>query len=311
MKLKRYWLCSLVGILLASFYPLYMGISVLAEYLANGSVAAENYPKYIIPYTPISLALIVGTALLYIAVKSGKKYAQAVLSALSVAVFFAFEFLLENLVIVTTTVKVTLESWQMYLCIATPLAMQTETVESLLGGEYSPAMKLHFYMISVVLILAAINCFFGFGQMLQSGDCRRKKPLILQTVATVLFFALCVLACFTAFFRTGEILVSPLSAWLMGIFFVVLGVTVGMYAASFLQQKPWALSVLLPAVLAAAATAAMYIGEMILLGGELYRFGSGILFERLGALALAPIDLLIILLSGAFTALIANRSNRE
>ena len=49
----------------------------------------------------------------------------------------------------------------------------------------------------------------------------------------------------------------------------------------------------------------MYIGEMCLLSGNLYRFGTGWFFERLGRLVLAPVDILIILASGLITALIA------
>ena len=57
----------------------------------------------------------------------------------------------------------------------------------------------------------------------------------------------------------------------------------------------------------------MYIGELILLSGHLYRFGNGFFFDGLGALVLAPIDLIVILLSGGITAVIlkpiANRKN--
>ncbi len=41
-------------------------------------------------------------------------------------------------------------------------------------GEYSPAFKLHFYLISVVLLLVILNSLYGFGQMLQSGETKRK-----------------------------------------------------------------------------------------------------------------------------------------
>ena len=48
----------------------------------------------------------------------------------------------------------------------------------------------------------------------------------------------------------------------------------------------------------------MYVGEMILLSGHLYRFGSGFFFHGIGSIVLAPVDLLIILLSGAICALL-------
>ena len=51
--LKKYYVFSLLGILLASIYPLYMGIKVGVDMIKHGTVFAENYPKYIITYTPI------------------------------------------------------------------------------------------------------------------------------------------------------------------------------------------------------------------------------------------------------------------
>lgn len=58
----------------------------------------------------------------------------------------------------------------------------------------------------------------------------------------------------------------------------------------------------IPAAVACIVTVVMYIGELILLSGHLYRFGSGRFFSGLGALVLAPADVLVVLLSGAVTA---------
>lgn len=46
-----------------------------------------------------------------------------------------------------------------------------------------------------------------------------------------------------------------------------------------------------------------------MLNGNLYRFGSGILFDEIGELVAAPVDLLVILLSGGITALICKFIN--
>jgi len=40
------------------------GFKVIDDMVRNGVVLAENYPKYIIPYTPISLAVIIAVLLL-------------------------------------------------------------------------------------------------------------------------------------------------------------------------------------------------------------------------------------------------------
>ncbi|MBQ4112428.1 MAG: hypothetical protein IJD38_06505, partial [Clostridia bacterium] len=97
-----------------------------------------------------------------------------------------------------------------------------------------------------------------------------------------------------------------LSAILMSAFFVLFGVTVGIYVASFTLNKKPLLSVWLPSISAAIVTLVMYIGEMILLSGHLYRFGDGVFFAGIPGIVLAPVDIVVIIASGVVAAIIAN-----
>lgn len=313
---RNYYILSLAGMLVASFYPIWMGVKVVADMIRFGTVYAEDYPKYIIPYTPIAISVILGVAVMPMLIKKLKRTALLVGSALSVAVFFATELMLESMVTVTRTVTgmfSTLENWQMYMCYIPPDAFEerTWTEVDVLMGEYSPAFKLHFYIISVVLIISILNCVYGFAKMIATGDKSRKKPLILQSVASAAFLGMCIWACFTAFYRSGEIKVSALSAVLMSVFFVLFGVTMGIYVASFTLNKKKVLSILLPSLTASVVTLVIYIGEMILLSGNLYRFGDGFFFDGIKGIVLAPVDIVVILLSGAVTALISCSINRK
>ena len=313
---RIYYLLSLLCVLFASCYPIYMGITVIVDMIRYGTVYAENYPKYIIPYTPIALALLVGVALIPVALKYFKKYTLLFGTVISTALFFAFEFILEKLVVVTRTVTETvgwvdvskLEDWQMYMCYVPPnnFEERTWTEVDVLMGEYSPAFKLHFYIISIVLILSILNCFYGFAKMIQTGDKSRCKSLTIQSIASGAFLGMCIWACFTAFYRNGDIKVSALSAILMSAFFVLFGVTVGIYVASFTLNKKPLLSVWLPSISAAIVTLVMYIGEMILLSGHLYRFGDGFFFAGIPGIVLAPVDIVVIIASGVVAAIIAN-----
>ncbi len=98
---------------------------------------------------------------------------------------------------------------------------------------------------------------------------------------------------------------------ILTVFFVLFGITAGIYAGSFLNGKPKWIFVGIPAVTASAMTTLMYIGEMILLKGRLYRFGSGFLFRGLFSnredrfdMGPAPVDLIIMLASGIICACI-------
>ena len=319
---NKYYLLSCLGVLIASYYPLSMGLRVVTDMLANGTVMKENYPTYIIPYTPISIAIIIGVLLMPLFIKLFKRFALAGGAVLSTGVFFATELLFEQKVVVSTAETVTkLEDWQMYMCYVPPegwgetvTTYKTQTAVDILMGEYSPAFKLHFYIISVVLILTILNCLYGFGQMIRNGDQKRCKSLILQSICSAVFLGLCILACFTAFWRDGSIEVSVLSASLMTLFFVVFGVTTGVFAGSFFLEKRKLVSVWIPAISASVMTLLMYVGEMILLNGHLYRLGSGFLFDSLPGIVFAPIDLLVVLFSGCITALIftiLNKDNRS
>ena len=322
MKSKRfviYYLLSCIGVAVASYYPLSMGVRVVSDMIKNGTVMKEDYPKYVIPYTPISVAIIIGVLLMPLFIKLLKRLAFVGGALLSSGVFFALELLLERKVVVSTAETVTvLKDWQMYMCYVPPegwgetvTTYKTQTAVDILMGDYSPAFKLHFYIISVVLIIAVLNCFYGFGRIIKDGDRKRLGPLVLQSVCTAIFLGLCILACFTAFWRDGSIEVSPLSAALMAIFFILLGVTFGVLVGSFLLGKRRACSIGIPSVTASVMTLAMYIGEAVLLNGQVYRLGHGLLFAPIPYISLAPIDLLIILISGGMTALIFALFNKK
>lgn len=307
-QFNRYYLFACIGVLAAAVYPLSMGVRVLADMLRDGLVLKENYPKYIIPYTPISIAVLAGVVLMPIFLRLFRKYALAGGAAVSTGLFFGLEWFFERNVLVTTGETVAkLEDWQMVMCYTQARIIapyKTKTAVEILMGEYSPAFKLHFYMISVVLILTILNSLYGFGQMVLTGDGKRKKALLLQSVSAALFLGLCVLACFTAFWRDGSLRVSALSAFLMILFFILLGVTAGSFAGSFLLEKGNFPAVWVPAMVASVMTLLMYIGEMILLSGHVYSFGTGFLFGGLPGIGLAPIDLLTIAASGCITALL-------
>lgn len=312
-QFRTYWWFVLVATIAVAEYPIYMGIKVVHDMAVYGAVLEESFPKYIIPYTPIAITVLTAVLLLPVLVKKVKRFALLTASGISMVVFFVTELLLESKVIVTATVQTTLESWQMYMCYVSPTEFETRKWRAIdvLIGDYSPTFKIHFYLISVVLILTILSCLYGFAEMILSDNRKRKKALTVQAVCTALFLGLCILACFTAFFRDGELTVSLLSAFLMCVFFLLLGVTVGTYAGSFLLGKRKWIAVGVPMVVGAVTTLAMYIGELCLLSGHLYRFGENFFCKGLPGIVLAPVDVLIVLLAGAVSGGICHLLNKK
>lgn len=308
-RLTRYYLLACAGVLLASIYPIMMGIYAVGEMVKNGAIPKNSFPKYIIPYTPIALALVFGVGMMPVFRRLFKRFDFAAAAISASGVFYLFERLMETKLKVE---EVYLESWQMALCYIPPDQFKTrvwEAVDILLGG-YSPAFKLHFYAISLVIIISTLNWIYSFAKLIFTGDNSRKKALIIQAITSAAFLGMCIWACFTSFYRTGELTVSALSAVLMTTFFALMGITMGAFACSLTLGKPKPLSTLMPALVSALITLLMYIGEMILLNGNLYRFGKGILFEGIPYIALAPIDIVIILFAGCAAGVICKLLNR-
>ena len=297
---RKFYLLSLTGMVAASAYPIYMGIVTIKDYIRNGSIDVADYQKYIIPYTPICIALITSIALAPVIARLFKRYSLFAASIFGTGMFFAGEIFFENMIVMDGMTKANIESWQMFSCLATPEVLRS--VGNPLVKEYSPAFKIHFYIIAVVIILAVLNVVYGFLKMILENHFTRKKPLIAQAVSAAIFIGLCILACFTAFFRNGTIRVSSLSATLMSLFFIAFGVTAGVFVGSFFfGRKMRRLALLVPAGVSILTTIVMYIGELILTSGVLFKFGNGVVFEPIGALPFAAVDLLVICLSGGMT----------
>ncbi len=307
MKYRNFYLLSLVIVALASIYPIYMGAVTLVNYLQNGSVSAADYKKYIIPYTPICIGIIVSTTLMPILFRLCKRYALIAASLLGSILFFAAEMGFEQIKVVEGYTQMPIQSWQAAQCMATPEVLRS--IGNPIFAENNPAFKVHFYIIAIVIIITVLNVIYGFSKMLIDKDFGEKRPLIAQTVSVVVFVGLCILACFTAFYRNGTINISPLSASLMAVFFMVYGVTVGIYCVSIFYGKSTLLAKIIPSMAASLTTLVMYIGELMLMGGALFKYGTGLFFEPIGSIPFSIADIVITLSSGIITYIIMHFLN--
>lgn len=307
MSYKKFYLLSLLAIVLASVYPIYMGVVTMSSYLQNGFINVADYQKYIIPYTPICIALIATVALMPLIFKLFRRHTLLVVSLLGTVLFFASEFGFEQIKVIEGYVEMPLESWQLSLCMATPEVLRS--IGEPIYAANNPIFKIHFYIIAIVIILAVLNVIYGFSKMLREQDYSKKRPLIAQAVSAFLFISLCILACFTSFYRNGTINISTLSARLMTVFFIVFGATVGIYGGSIFYGKGKLLSKIIPGIIASLTTLIMYIGELMLMGGVLFKYGNGLLFIPIGLIPFSTVDIAIILVSGVITYILMQLLN--
>ena len=99
MTTKKVYLLSLGIILIASAYPINMGVVMLWAYIQNGGINAADYPSYVIPYTPICIAIIISTAIIPIAYRACKRLTLPALSILGMFLFLSAEVFFEKIVV--------------------------------------------------------------------------------------------------------------------------------------------------------------------------------------------------------------------
>lgn len=313
---NKFYICSLIALLIVSIYPIIMGIKAVSDMITQGYLLYYDYPKYLIPYVPIAVTVIFSVLIMPKVQKLSKKKDFLIISGISTVFFLVLERICETQILIQTEASAQsyiAESWQMTLCYVPPEEYRSRpwmAVNTLLGG-YSQAFKIHFYLISIVIILSLLNWFYGKAKEIGTGDHSRHYALTIQFVTSIVFLGMCIWACFTSFYRDGELEVPVISSILMTIFFILLGVTMGVFVGSFTLSKKKLFSQVIPAITATGTTIIMYIGEMILLSKHLYRFGKGFFFQGLGELVLAPVDILVIIASGAATYGICALLNRK
>ena len=300
---KKIYAISIITIILASVYPIYMGAVMLWSYFHNGGIDVADYPSYVIPYTPICIALIICVSLLPLIYKICDRLTLPVVSIMGAVIFIGAETAFEQVAVFTDlSSKIKVEAWQMLSCVMTPQV--SVSVWDSLNIRFNPSFKIHFYAIALLIVMAIIGVVYGFYRIAHTKNYSKAKPLVIQLIAVAVFIGLCVLACFTAFFRTGNISLSPLSAVLMTLFFMIFGITAGVYAGTWLYGKQRTLSIIIPSFTAIIISSVMYLGEMIMMGWRLFQRGGGVLFERLGSLPFSAFDILTVLFSGVITYLI-------
>ena len=328
-KNKQLYFLSLVVLAVLSAYPLINSVHMAAISITNGALEPEQYVKYVVPYAAICVSLLFFAAMQPVFLKL-KRLAFPVGIGFAYGVFLALERFFETMQIRTSgmtlidaatltpnaagSTTATVDIWQAALCIVSPEIREQSLTYALQESFFyvigSTAYKVHYYLISLILIAMVCGLIYGVAKMLRSGDMSQKKPFFLRGVSTAALVALCVFANTTAFFRQAASIQTPLAAILTGAFFVLLGTVVGIYVGSYLFEKSKCPGIGIPVLLSLFVTVLMYIGEAVMMNGNLYRFGTGWFFRGLAGIVPAPVDILIVLLSGGITWLILGMARK-
>ena len=327
---KRFYWLTLAVLFALSAYPLINGVRMAYISISDGAVEPDQYARYVIPYAAMCVAVLIFAAFLPVLHKM-KHAPFAIGLAGAYAVFIAVEQFMERIRIKTEGMTlidpaslsvdpavnvppVAVDAWQASLCIVSPRAReQSKAFDA--GGRIFYTMaddyyKIHYYLVSFILIVMVCGLLYGIGRMIRTGDGEKRKPLILQGMAAAALVSLCVFANTTAFFRQADPIQTPLASALTCLFFIMLGAAAGVYAGSFLLKKGKTAGLALPVMISVVIVILMYIGEAAMMKGGLYRFGTGWFFDGIPLIALAPVDILVVLAAGAVTWFVLNLARR-
>ncbi|MCX7745976.1 MAG: hypothetical protein N2645_03650 [Clostridia bacterium] len=303
-QFHKFYLITLGVLLALSSYPIIMGVKIIILQLQNGSIGPEDYARYVIPYTAICISILISAALLPIILRF-RRFSNLIATVLGLGLFVGIELPMESITVRSPFVVQSAVDLQLFSCVGTSAAVQA------FQKPYSDAYKIHYFLVSFVIITLVISIVYGHAKLILSGNRANKIPLRMRFTVTAILLLLCIFANVTGFFRDTTQYLSPLSAFLTGTFFIVLGAASGIYAGSYLIDKNKILSLISPAITAMLICSIMYYGEFRLLDGKLYRFGNTFLFEPMPNVAVSPVDIIIILFSGIITALIVNAARRK
>ncbi|MCL1809665.1 MAG: hypothetical protein FWG42_07885 [Clostridiales bacterium] len=322
-KNKRYYIISLATLAVLSAYPVANGIRIAFLNLANGAIEPEQYAKYVVPYAAICVSLLLFAVLLPVFLKL-KRLAFPIGLVTVYGAFFAVERFFETVQIHVDGMTLilapspaagavgqtaTVDIWQAAQCAISPVVLDQSSLTYAYQDRFlyvigDSTYKIHYYLIALVLITMVCGLLFSIAKMLRGTSKHNSKPIFLRAASTGLLVAMCVFANTTAFFRSPATIQTPLASALTCMFFIVLGASAGIYAGSFLLDKKLWLGIGAPVAISLSAVSLMYVGEAAMMNGRLYRFGTGWFFDALPKIAPAPVDILVVLLSGVATWLI-------
>ena len=320
---RRFYFLSLATLFVLSAYPLINGARMMYISMTNGALEPEQYAKYVIPYAAICVSILFFATLQPVLIKL-KSFAFPVGMTLAFVLFFIVEIYFETMQIYTTGMKLidmrllapgftgtqttTVDIWQAALCVVSPVMMERSVTyasqDAFFYAINNPAYKIHYYLISLILITMVCGLIYSIAKMLGNNDASKKKPIFLRSMSTAALIALCIFANTTAFFRQAAPVQTPPASALTALFFIVLGAATGIYAGSYMSGKGKRYGVGIPVLLSLCTAVLMYIGEAAMMSGNLYRFGTGGFFSGIPGIVLAPVDILIVILSGGLTWLI-------
>ena len=131
-------------------------------------------------------------------------------------------------------------------------------------------VRIHYYIFSVVLILAVLNFLYSFANLLFGDRKPGKRVVILHGVAAGCYALAYFFVRVMQYENHTMLLLTWGSVLNAAICFILAAIAAGLYCASFIKPEGW--RKFIPPVAAAATVLALYAAQYAMLGGQFYAY---------------------------------------
>ena len=132
------------------------------------------------------------------------------------------------------------------------------------------AVRLHYYIFSVVFILAVLNFLYGLANTLYGDGKPGKRVVILHGIATACYALAYFFVRVMQYENHSMLLLTWDSVLNAAICFILAAIVIGLYCGSFMRYEGW--GKIIPPAASALTVLALYGAQYAMLGGRFYLY---------------------------------------
>ena len=294
-KSKAFWqfyAVTALAISAAAAFPLWNFFAMLRSY------RWVSWPNYnvtaIIPFAAASAAILLGFLLLPALWRMSARKRRIIALAAAAGIFVTIQLHAEMLAARLDTAIVVMTSRMMH---------PPELVAFLETQMAIPwAVRIHYYIFSVVLILAALNFLYCLFNTLFGDGKPGKRSIALQGGAVVCYLLAYLFVRVMQYEDHGALLLTGWSVLNAAICFILAAVAAGLLGASFISFK--GPGKFIPPLLSTATVLALYGAQYVMLGGNFYLYHENAavtVFLRILVIIIPGITVFFLHKKGSFT----------
>ena len=216
----------------------------------------------VIPFAAALTAILIGFLFLPLLWHMSMLKKRFIVSVGATGIFFGMGLYSEMIAARLDTVRIVMTSRMMH----TP-----ETIALLESEVAIPwEIRIHYYIFSVIFILAALNFLYSLANVLYGDGGHDKRIIILHGIAVSCYALAYFFVRVMQYENHATLHLARGSVLNTAICFVLASIAAGLYCSSFIQHKGW--GKIIPPALSVTTALALYGAQYIMLDGNFYLY---------------------------------------